>query len=277
MTAFFVGFLLVIGSCAGTDDTQTRITTSTTPTSTQQPPSTGEPSTTTTRSGEPPVIRLSGASTVYSLDGSIVVQGWVDRPAKVTVGNTDAAVHDDPVSGVSNFEAELALEPGCYPITITATDSAGTQNTVVLTVIVDPALDLRSAYLQDVDLIERTLVVDEVEFLTGNEATSAALEDGFISAEEGLPDGFYIRNQGPEVRTLTLGDPGVVTLQACFPDPGPCVAEQAVDLDTWAELLAAPESAADRLGWNWYGDGQLPYWFTLQDGVVVEIQEQYLP
>ena len=277
MTAFFVGFLLVIASCAGTDDTQNTITTSTAPTSTQQPPSTGEPSTTTARSGEPPVINLAGTTTIYSPDGVIVVQGWVDRPAKVTVGNVDAAVYDDPVSGVSNFEAELTLEAGNHPITITATDSAGTQNTVVLTVIVDPALERRIVYLKEADLIERTLVVDEVEFLTGNEATSAAIEDGFISADEELPNGYYMRNQDPEVRTLTLGDPRVVTLQACFPDPGPCVTEQAVDLDTWAELLAAPESAADLFGWNWYGAGQLPYWFTLQDGIVVQIQEQYLP
>ena len=223
------------------------------------------------------MIRLSGASTVYSPDGAIVVQGWVDRPAQVTVGHVDADVRDNPVGEVASFEAELTLEAGNHPITITVTDMTGAQNTVVLSVIVDPALERRIAYLQDVDLIERTLVVDEVEFLTGNEATSAAIEDGFISADEELPDGFYMRNQDPEVRTLTLGDPGVVTLQACFPDPWPCVTEQAVDIDTWAELLAAPESAADRLGWSWYGDGQLPYWFTLQDGVVVEIQEQYLP
>lgn len=285
MTAFFVGLFLLAGCSEATDDTATA-TTSVTSSTTQQALPTSQPSTTTRatapstttpHTGEPPVINLAGATTIYSPEGVFVVQGWLDRPAKVTVGNIDAAVYDDPVSGVSNFEAELTLEAGNHPITITVTDMTGAQNTVVLSVIVDPALERRIVYLQDVDLIERTLVVDEVEFLTGNEATSAALEDGFISADEELPDGYYMRNQDPEVRTLTLGDPRVVTLQACFPEPGPCVTEQAVDLDTWAELLAAPESAAERLGWNWYGAGQLPYWFTLQDGIVVQIQEQYLP
>jgi hypothetical protein len=43
---------------------------------------------------------------------------------------------------------------------------------------------------------------------------------------------------------------------------------------TWADLIADPEAGYDLVGWWWYGGGHLPYWFTLDDGVVVQVQEQ---
>jgi hypothetical protein len=46
---------------------------------------------------------------------------------------------------------------------------------------------------------------------------------------------------------------------------------------TWADLIADPEAGYDLVGWWWYGGGHLPYWFTLDDGVVVQVQEQYPP
>ncbi|MGD2043867.1 MAG: hypothetical protein PVJ28_09485, partial [Acidimicrobiia bacterium] len=76
---------------------------------------------------------------------------------------------------------------------------------------------------------------------------------------------------------LTLGDLEAVTLQACFLDAGPCVVAQAVDVETWVELMSSPELAEERHGWAWYGGAALPYWITLQDGIVVQISEQYLP
>lgn len=48
-------------------------------------------------------------------------------------------------------------------------------------------------------------------------------------------------------------------------------------IDTWAELLADPDMAEEQLGWFWCGAGLAPYWLTLQDGVTVQVIEQYLP
>jgi hypothetical protein len=120
-------------------------------------------------------------------------------------------------------------------------------------------------------------VADYVEFLTGDEATIAAREDGVIGEGEETPGGFYLRNRNPRLRTLTLGDPGVVTVHACFLEEGPCPVEQAVDIDTWFELFAKPDMAEEQLGWFWAGAGVAPYWLTLQDGVIVQIVEQYIP
>lgn len=68
----------------------------------------------------------------------------------------------------------------------------------------------------------------------------------------------------------------MVTVEACF-EEGPCCARNAVAIDTWAELLADPDMAEEQLGWFWCGAGLAPYWLTLQDGVTVQVIEQYLP
>jgi hypothetical protein len=227
--------------------------------------------------GEPPVIHLSGSTVVFSQDGVIAVHGWLDRPAEVTVGSTPASVTDDPVNGLPTFDATLVLEPGEHAVAVTAADPSGAESAVILSVLVDPALEVRLAYLSDVDLAARTLLADDVEFLTGEAATAAAREDGIIAADEGLPGGFYLRNTDPALREMTVGDPWMVVLQACYPDDGPCVVEQAVCVDEWLAVRADPESAFERFGWHWYGLGNLPYRLILDDGVVVNISEIYLP
>jgi hypothetical protein len=146
-----------------------------------------------------------------------------------------------------------------------------------MTVVVDPALERQLAYVRNIDPVARTVVADYVEFLSGEDATSAARADGVISDDEELPGGFYLRNQNPKLRTLALGDPARIVLQACYPDNGPCVVEETVNLDAWIGLLADPESAPDQYDWRWYGYGTAPYWLTIQDGAVIHIGEQYLP
>jgi hypothetical protein len=280
------GLLLAAGCSGGSEEGQAATTSTTLPasttTTTSAPattPATVPPTTSTTvpPAAEPPVIELAGSSTVYSQDGHPRVSGWLDRPAAVTVGGTSVEVYDDQYDGISTFETVLNLEPGSHRIPITATDSRGLESEIVLSVLVEPALEMQLAMIQDVDLVERTVVADYVEFLTGDEATTAAREDGVIGDDEQTPGGFYLRNRNPKLRTLTLGDPGVVTVQACFLEKGPCAADHAVNIDTWVKLLSNPDMAEKQLGWFWYGAGLAPYWLALQDGVIVQITEQYLP
>lgn len=292
--ALAIAISLVAAGCGDDGGDEAAATTTIAPAvtgaTTQAPPTTSPPTTalppttpgttqapTTTPAGEPPVIETAGWSTRYSQDGQLHVEGWLDRPAQVTVGGTPAETYDDPYSGLTTFAANLVLGVGEHGIPIVAVDDAGLERTVYLSVLVDPNLERELGYVEDLDLIDRTLVIDDVEFLTGDEARQAAVEDGEIVEGEDLPNGFYLRNQSPEPQTLTVGDPNVVVLQACYPDPGPCVVQQAVKIDTWVAMLDDPESADDDLEWSWYGSGALPYWFTLQDGYVVAIEEQYLP
>lgn len=287
-----VGMLLAAGCGGGNEESQATTTSATLPastttttsapgtTSTIVPPA--PTSTTVASTGEPPVIHLAGYTTIYSQDGTLRVSGWLDRPATVTVGDTSADVLDGQYAdlidgGISTFETVLDLEPGSHAIPITAADSTGLETEIYLSVLVDPALEMQLAMIQEIDLVERTVVADYVEFLTGDEATIAAREDGVIGEDEQTPGGFYLRNRNPKLRTLTLGDPEVVTVQACFLEKGPCTADHAVNLDTWVQLLSNPDMAEEQLGWFWYGAGFAPYWLALQDGVIVQIIEQYLP
>lgn len=251
-------------------------TTMPTTTSTTVPPS-STTSTTRPSSLEPPVIELAGYTTVYSQDGYLRVSGWLDRPAQVTVGGTPVEVYDNQYDGISTFETFLELEPGEYAMPITATDRFGLENEIYLSVLVDPALEMQLALIEEIDLVGRTLVADYVEFLIGDEATIAAREDGEIGEDQETPGGFYLRNRNPKLRTLTLGDPGVVTVLACFVENGPCSEGLAVPIETWIEMRAQPDMPEDQFDWFWHGAGLAPYWLTLQDGVIVQIVEQYLP
>ena len=286
--AAIAAVMLVATGCGGESGEGSATTTSTSlpasATSTTSAPATTSTTipptsttTTTVPSGlEPPVIHLAGSTTVYSQDGQLRVSGWLDRPADVTVGGTAVEVYDDQYDGISTFETFLELEPGEHGVPITATDSRGLQNEIYLSVLVDPALEMQLALIEEVDPVDRTVVADYVEFLTGDEATIAAREDGVIGEDEETPGGFYLRNRNPELRTLPLGDLTVVTVQACF-EQGPCADDHAVGIDSWVELFADPDMAEEQLGWFWFGAGFAPYWLTLQDGVVVQIVEQYIP
>jgi hypothetical protein len=119
------------------------------------------------------------------------------------------------------------------------------------------------------------LEVDEAEMLTGEAAVIAAREDGEIGEGEDLPNDFYIRDLEAPLVELVIAPDVVVSLQACYPDEGECVTVEPVDLDTWRVLLGSEDDPG--LAWQWYGMGTLPYHFTVEDGVVTAIEEQYLP
>jgi hypothetical protein len=118
------------------------------------------------------------------------------------------------------------------------------------------------------------LGVDQAEMLTGQEARDAAREDGVIGENEDLPNDYYIRNPDEATTELVVSPDVVVTLQACY-EGGECVTTEQVDLDTWSVLLGSEDDPG--LGWNWYGAGSLPYVFTIEDDIVVQVDEVYLP
>ena len=116
--------------------------------------------------------------------------------------------------------------------------------------------------------------VDPAEMLTGDEAVAAARQDGVISGDEDLPNDFYIRNPDESTTEFTVSPDVVVTLQACY-EGGDCVTTEQVDLATWSVLLGGEDDPG--LDWGWYGQGSLPYTFTVAGDLIVEVAEVYLP
>lgn len=111
---------------------------------------------------------------------------------------------------------------------------------------------------------------DRAEFLTGAEATSAAVQAGDIDAGETVPNDYYIVNDSRATGTLALAkDVRVIidTIQDGIPGPAPA------DL-LWltCEFADVPPDDETRIS-----HATSPFWLTAKDGRIVKIEEQYLP
>ncbi len=124
---------------------------------------------------------------------------------------------------------------------------------------------------------DRTVVTaDYAQFLTGEAANQAAIEDGFIVEGETVPNDYYIVNENPQLRDLEPDPEAPIVLIACFVD-GECVTQVRVTVDQWVGLFDGdtPEGLGE--GFQWYGQGSLPYWLILDGETIIGVEEQYLP
>ncbi|MDP9495121.1 MAG: hypothetical protein M3P87_07765 [Actinomycetota bacterium] len=104
---------------------------------------------------------------------------------------------------------------------------------------------------------EETLDFDLACWFTGDAATRAAAEEG---QESPPPNDYYVRNTNPEIRTITIGD---LVEVGFFPDGDPNN-QMEIDYDDWAGMVAA----------RGY---ELGTWLAIEEGVIAEIQEQWVP
>lgn len=95
-------------------------------------------------------------------------------------------------------------------------------------------------------------------WFTGDAAALAAAEDG---EESPPPNDYYVRNVNPAVRAISVsGDATVIWL----PNPGDPTTEAEIPYAEWITERDTRE----------YQPG---IWLTIEEGEVVEIQEQYVP
>ncbi len=119
-------------------------------------------------------------------------------------------------------------------------------------------------YLHALDVDARTLTFDLVQFLTGEEASAA-----WDGEDDGPPNDYLVVNENARLRTLAVA--GDVTVEV-VDLAGTGTAESGPA--TWSELpdyLAG--GPAGEGGSLWYA----PFWLTLEDGIVIAIEEQYIP
>ena len=271
-TSALIVLALAAVSCGGagpsnntsSSTTSVTVTTTTTTTTAVSTTTTVEPSDNT-----PPIITVWGSLVVYSVDGVVSLSGTLDEPGRVSIPG--AAISEETEF---DWTADFEREPGVHQVMVTAEDRAGNRSEVAVELTVDPDLEVVFAYVTEFD--GSTVTADYATFLTGEEATAAAREDGVIGADDTVPNDFYIRNDNPALRELPVSEATPVVLQTCFVD-GPCVRQTAVTVEQWASLLAEQAPGGLPQGWQWYGGGALPYWLTLHDGAIVHISEQYLP
>ena len=109
---------------------------------------------------------------------------------------------------------------------------------------------------------------DEAEFLTGDEANQAAIEDGFIEEGDTVPNDYYIRNEEKTVARLRISRDVTILVETSSMDGmvGPAPADVSW---LWCALVSKDPRQA--------GHAHSPYWIEVTDGVVTRIEEQYLP
>lgn len=183
---------------------------------------------------------------------------------------TDEAAETEPVTEADTEETE-------------ATDAAEeTDEAVDTTDPTEEATDDRTedgaalledgrhpVFLAELDGEARTVTVDLIQFLTGQEAADAYAEDVPDDPDPGPPNDYWIRNESTELRTLPIAEDVTVSVirlgEASSAEGEPWTLEGLPD--HLAEQVGAPDG---QLGWS-------PWWLTVEDGVVVAIEEQYLP
>lgn len=236
---------------------------------------TSAPQVTSTTLG-PPDIHVSGGTVVYTTSGDLFVEGWISVPAVVTIGGTPTETRREP-DGRTVFFAELTdMDTGSYDIPIEATTRDGRVSTLDLTIVHDPTSEEQFAYIVSASIEPPGVVADYAQWFSGEAADAAAAEDGAANDDGTVDGGFYIRNVNDRLRTLPVAPGAAVVLYACHFD-GPCLTRESVDLETLRSLLDEPGSDVATVGWQWYGGGTLPYWLFIENGVVVHIEEHYLP
>ncbi len=104
---------------------------------------------------------------------------------------------------------------------------------------------------------------DELEFdlacwFSGKDADKAAAEDG---EESPAPNGYYVRNENPATRTVTVAKDVQVLWYENVGDPA---TEDTIPYAEWVT------ESADR-------DLMLGIWIEVDDGSITDIQEQYVP
>jgi hypothetical protein len=142
------------------------------------------------------------------------------------------------------------------------TESAGPSET--------PAPELEDGrhfgFIRSIDVAAQTMRFDLAYFLTGDEANQAAAEHG---DEVPVPNDYYIVNDNPRLRTLAIAPDAEVWVidwtACCDLVPG--------EIQPFVDAFATRHHPWDAL----YQGSQAPYWLTVEDGVVVKIEVQYLP
>ena len=118
------------------------------------------------------------------------------------------------------------------------------------------------AYIRSVDVASKTLVVDEIQFLTGDAARAAYQADN-PGASDGPPNDYYIKNVNPLLTSVRVSSGAAITVNALSGNSDPTT-DVSVDLATLANDLHRTTAS-------------VPFWITVSGGVGTQIHEQFVP
>jgi hypothetical protein len=111
------------------------------------------------------------------------------------------------------------------------------------------------------------IVIDVAQWFIDDAAVTAAIEDGRLPpGSTTIENGYYIRNEDPRWRVVEI-DPATTVALTVFPY-GDIGSPREVSLPRFEELFREDQRSAIR---------PFPYWFTVADGVITSIEQQFIP
>ncbi|WP_019122847.1 hypothetical protein [Brevibacillus massiliensis] len=153
--------------------------------------------------------------------------------------------------------AELQAKNGMLAEELNETAEGLTQATHLLRNL--PDLSVTLAYIQTIEEESGThyLIADDAEWLTGEGAVQAIVEDTHVKKEDvSLPNGFYVRNTQSEHRKAALANDALIYLLEGAAHQYTPHADFTQNKNAWKERL---------------------FWLYQVGGEVVLVKEQYLP
>jgi hypothetical protein len=168
--------------------------------------------------------------------------------AAVAVTGCSARSTAPPAAAPSASPAADVTAPPPVATTLTPTDGTD-REPVVLADGRHPVL------LETVDASRRKVTFDLIQFYQGDAATTEAAKD---HQESPPPNDYYIRNVNPKLRTLLVRNDATITVN------GLVGTQQAVPVSL-ARLATLTRTHSP------------VFWFTVRNGQVVRIAEQWMP
>jgi hypothetical protein len=129
-------------------------------------------------------------------------------------------------------------------------------------------------FIEDLDEEAGSVYIsfNQAEWFVGPQAEKAIQEDGLCAdPEHGCepPNGFYIRNLDDETVAFQVSERVVIVMQTLsHRSDGSYNPDERIDLDRFRQAFRCACTSHLRL---------IPYWITVDNGVVMTIREQYVP
>jgi hypothetical protein len=189
---------------------------------------------------------------------SLVGGGWWlaqrgdDSPAASGVPTAPSVVPSPTTgAGQSSSEGTGSEEPSSP----TAGGATGSKPVVL-------ADGRHAAFLTTVNASRRTITFDVIQLYFGDEAVREAIKDGH--RQYPAPNGVYIRNVNPRLRTLAVrADATITVVTLAWEGSNYSDDNVPVSLDKLATLKARA--------------GDVPFWLTVRHDQVLKIAEQFVP
>ena len=117
---------------------------------------------------------------------------------------------------------------------------------------------------------KRYLDIDYIQWLTGEDAKKAMVEDGLcISISDCIvTNDYHIKNQNPKIRTFEISAETKIYMQTLDIETEGINWDQEITYDRFKGLFTTEVIERQQY---------IPYHISIKDGVIIEIAEQYIP